>query len=80
MLGLGETTEELLDVLADLRAVDCDMLTLLPSILPLVMVSVARGLTMYPVIVPLAAWFSATTISRPLSAVEKLPVQRPVTF
>jgi lipoic acid synthetase len=28
MLGLGETTEELLDVLADLRAVDCDMLTL----------------------------------------------------
>ena len=28
MLGLGETTEELLDVLADLRAVDCDSLTL----------------------------------------------------
>ncbi|MCI0462182.1 MAG: lipoyl synthase, partial [Gemmataceae bacterium] len=28
MLGLGETTEELLDVLADLRAVHCDMLTL----------------------------------------------------
>jgi len=28
MLGLGETTEELLDVLADLRAVGCDMLTL----------------------------------------------------
>src|SRR4051812_43371901 len=28
MLGLGETTEELLDVLADLRQVDCDMLTL----------------------------------------------------
>ncbi len=28
MLGLGETTEELLDVLADLRAVDCDVLTL----------------------------------------------------
>src|SRR5437763_10839830 len=28
MLGLGETTEELLDVLADLRRVDCDMLTL----------------------------------------------------
>jgi lipoic acid synthetase len=28
MLGLGETPEELLDVLADLRAVDCDMLTL----------------------------------------------------
>ncbi len=28
MLGLGETTEELLDVLADLRAVACDMLTL----------------------------------------------------
>src|SRR5262245_57699108 len=28
MLGLGETTEELLDVLADLRTVDCDMLTL----------------------------------------------------
>src|SRR5262245_11711956 len=28
MLGLGETTEELLEVLADLRAVGCDMLTL----------------------------------------------------
>lgn len=28
MLGLGETTEELLDVLADLRGVGCDMLTL----------------------------------------------------
>jgi len=28
MLGLGETTEELLDVFADLRSVDCDMLTL----------------------------------------------------
>jgi lipoic acid synthetase len=28
MLGLGETTEELLDTLADLRAVDCDTLTL----------------------------------------------------
>jgi lipoic acid synthetase len=28
MLGLGETREELLDVLADLRAVHCDMLTL----------------------------------------------------
>jgi lipoic acid synthetase len=28
MLGLGETTEELLDVLADLRAVACDALTL----------------------------------------------------
>src|SRR5215813_11633034 len=28
MLGLGESTEELLDVLADLRGVDCDMLTL----------------------------------------------------
>jgi lipoic acid synthetase len=28
MLGLGETTEELLDVLADLRAVRCDTLTL----------------------------------------------------
>jgi lipoic acid synthetase len=28
MLGLGETTEELLDVLADLRGVDCDNLTL----------------------------------------------------
>jgi lipoic acid synthetase len=28
MLGLGETTEELLHTLADLRAVDCDMLTL----------------------------------------------------
>ena len=28
MLGLGETTEELLEVLADLRAVDCDNLTL----------------------------------------------------
>jgi lipoyl synthase len=28
MLGLGETAEELLDVLADLRAVNCDALTL----------------------------------------------------
>ena len=28
MLGLGETTEELLDVLADLRGVRCDLLTL----------------------------------------------------
>lgn len=28
MLGLGESTDELLDVLADLRAVRCDMLTL----------------------------------------------------
>jgi lipoic acid synthetase len=28
MLGLGETTDELLGVLADLRAVDCDTLTL----------------------------------------------------
>jgi lipoyl synthase len=28
MLGLGETREELLDVLADLRAANCDMLTL----------------------------------------------------
>jgi lipoic acid synthetase len=28
MLGLGETTVELLEVLADLRGVDCDMLTL----------------------------------------------------
>jgi lipoic acid synthetase len=28
MLGLGETREEVLDVLADLRAVDCDLLTL----------------------------------------------------
>ncbi|MFO0429262.1 MAG: lipoyl synthase [Planctomyces sp.] len=28
MLGLGETLDELMDVLADLRRVDCDMLTL----------------------------------------------------
>lgn len=28
MLGVGETTEEVLDVLADLRSVDCDFLTL----------------------------------------------------
>ncbi|HZY90916.1 MAG TPA: lipoyl synthase [Gemmataceae bacterium] len=28
MLGLGETTDELLDVLSDLRAADCDTLTL----------------------------------------------------
>ncbi len=28
MLGIGETTDELLDVLADLRAVNCDVLTL----------------------------------------------------
>src|SRR5262249_38279623 len=34
MLGLGETTEELLDVLADLRAVDCDALTLGQDLAP----------------------------------------------
>ena len=28
MLGVGETTDELFDVLADLRAVRCDVLTL----------------------------------------------------
>ncbi|MGL4422900.1 MAG: lipoyl synthase, partial [Gemmataceae bacterium] len=28
MLGLGETTEELFDVFADVRAVNCDILTL----------------------------------------------------
>ncbi len=28
MLGLGETREELLDCLADLRQADCDFLTL----------------------------------------------------
>jgi lipoic acid synthetase len=28
MLGLGETTEELMEVLADLRGVGCDVLTL----------------------------------------------------
>ena len=28
MLGIGETVEELFDVLADLRAIDCDVLTL----------------------------------------------------
>jgi lipoic acid synthetase len=28
MLGLGETTEEILETLADLRAVGCDLLTL----------------------------------------------------
>lgn len=28
MLGLGETTDEVLDVLADLRSVDCDLLTM----------------------------------------------------
>ena len=28
MLGLGETTEELIETLADLRAVGCDLLTL----------------------------------------------------
>jgi len=28
MLGLGETTEEILSVFGDLRAVDCDILTL----------------------------------------------------
>jgi lipoic acid synthetase len=28
MLGLGETTEEVLETLADLRAVGCDFLTL----------------------------------------------------
>jgi lipoic acid synthetase len=34
MLGLGETTEELLDVLADLRAVHCDLLTLGQYLVP----------------------------------------------
>jgi lipoic acid synthetase len=28
MLGVGETTDELFDVFADLRAIDCDTLTL----------------------------------------------------
>jgi lipoic acid synthetase len=28
MLGLGETTEEVLEALADLRSIDCDFLTL----------------------------------------------------
>ena len=28
MLGLGETTEELLETLADLRSIGCDLLTL----------------------------------------------------
>ena len=45
MLGLGETREELLDVLADLRAVRCDMLTLGQYLTPtLKHVSVARYL------------------------------------
>lgn len=34
MLGLGETTPELLDVLADLRSVDCDFLTLGQYLMP----------------------------------------------
>src|ERR1700694_3637907 len=46
MLGLGETTEELLDVLADLRAVDCDTLTLGQYLAPtLKHVPVARFVT-----------------------------------
>src|SRR5205807_4207140 len=45
MLGLGETTEELLDVLADLRAVSCDTLTLGQYLAPtLKHVGVARYL------------------------------------
>ena len=28
MLGLGETTDEVLETMADLRAIDCDFLTL----------------------------------------------------
>jgi lipoyl synthase len=34
MLGLGETQEEVLDVLAELRAVDCDFLTLGQYLMP----------------------------------------------
>lgn len=34
MLGLGETREEVLDVLADLRGVDCDFLTLGQYLMP----------------------------------------------
>ncbi|MFL5242792.1 MAG: lipoyl synthase [Gemmataceae bacterium] len=45
MLGLGETAEELLDVLADLRAVQCDTLTLGQYLTPtLKHVAVARYL------------------------------------
>src|ERR1039457_2080136 len=47
------------------------------SILPSTMVSWERPM-MYPVIFPSAPWLRATTISRPLSVVEALPVQRPV--
>lgn len=46
MLGLGETREELLEVLADLRTVNCDMLTLGQYLTPtLKHVPVARYLT-----------------------------------
>jgi lipoic acid synthetase len=46
MLGLGETTDELLDVLADLRAVQCDTLTLGQYLAPtLKHVPVVRYLT-----------------------------------
>jgi lipoic acid synthetase len=46
MLGLGETTEELLEVLADLRAVDCDTLTLGQYLAPtLKHIPVARYVT-----------------------------------
>jgi lipoic acid synthetase len=45
MLGLGETIDELLDVLADLRSVDCDMLTMGQYLSPtLKHVAVARYL------------------------------------
>src|SRR5690349_7991881 len=46
MLGLGETTDELLDVLADLRAVACDTLTLGQYLAPtLKHIPVARFVT-----------------------------------
>jgi lipoic acid synthetase len=34
MLGLGETTEEIFEVLADLRSVNCDLLTLGQYLMP----------------------------------------------
>ena len=45
MLGLGETIEELFDVLADLRAIRCDMLTLGQYLAPTLKHSPGRALS-----------------------------------
>jgi lipoic acid synthetase len=60
MLGLGETVEELFDVLADLRAVRCDTLTLGQYLAPtLKHIPVARY-------VPPAEFDSLATLARSL--------------